>query len=406
MKIYLLMLSLILSNYLSFSQNDISIGKSEILHSDILNEDRQLEIHLPKNYNNSDKEYPVMYLLDSYYNFTHTVGVTEFLYLNRLIPEMIIVGVRNTHRNRDLTTDSSQLSKEQQARMGTTGGADHFISFFKQELIPHIEKKYKAAPYRIIVGHSLGGLFNVYTFFKEPNLFNAYLTISPSLWYPNSLISEQLEKGFTINPENHTSFYMTLATENSGTMRGNTLKLSGTFENYKITHEDSNLRFKYQPMQEESHGSTNLPSLYKGLKFIFEPTLYEVPKSKEEILALGGALEVIEKTKEYYKQLSQNYGFEVSNEYALTDLGYSFLRIEEYDKYALKAFQDAIDSNPNSYNAFSNLGKAYENLEELEQAKQYYEKALKMVKETGDPEWEFYQVDLENLKKKIQDKKE
>jgi len=72
----------------------------------------------------------------------------------------------------------------------------------------------------------------------------------------------------------------------------------------------------------------------------------------------------------------------------------------------LKAFQDAIDSNPNSYNAFSNLGKAYENLEELEQAKQYYEKALKMVRETGDPEWEFYQVDLENLKKKIQDKKE
>ena len=111
------MLSLILSNYLSFSQNDISIGKSEILHSDILNEDRQLEIHLPKNYNNSDKEYPVMYLLDSYYNFTHTVGVTEFLYLNRLIPEMIIVGVRNTHRNRDLTTDSSQLSKEQKDRI-------------------------------------------------------------------------------------------------------------------------------------------------------------------------------------------------------------------------------------------------------------------------------------------------
>lgn len=84
----------------------MSIGKSEILFSEILDEDRQLEIHLPESYNTSDKKYPVVELLDRNYNFIHTIGITKFLYLNWLVPEMIIVGVRNTHRNKDLTPGS------------------------------------------------------------------------------------------------------------------------------------------------------------------------------------------------------------------------------------------------------------------------------------------------------------
>lgn len=126
----------------------------------------------------SNKTYPVLYLLDSPYNFLHTVGSVEYLQLNRLIPEIIVVGIRNTHRNRDLSPASPELSTEERERMGTPGEAHNFIAFFEKELIPHVKKTYKAAPYRVIVGHSRGGLFNVYTFFKKPDLIDAYLTIS------------------------------------------------------------------------------------------------------------------------------------------------------------------------------------------------------------------------------------
>ncbi|GAA3606210.1 alpha/beta hydrolase-fold protein [Flavivirga amylovorans] len=401
---YTLLIGLILLNFSSHSQNAIIIGKTTTIHSEILDEDRMLEIHLPKNYEESDKTYPVLYLLDSFYNFSHAVGSVEYLFLNELIPKMIIVGIRNTRRNRDLTPDSPKLSKKHRERMGLTGGADKFIAFLDKELIPYVEQTYKAAPYKIIVGHSLGGLFNVYTFLKKPELFNAYLSISPSLWYPNELISQEFESVFTDHLEPNRTFYLTLANENSGNMRGNVLKLSEEFKNYINAHKEAGLRFRYDPMPEESHGSVGLPSIYNGLRFIFKPTQYEIPKTKEEVMNQGGPDGAIEKVITYFRQLSEKYGYEVTNEYALANLGYAFLRIEDLNEYSVNAFKANVDTNPNSHDAYSNLGKAYEKLGKLQKAKDSYEKALKMIKETEDPEWEFYLADLVNLEKKMKAK--
>ena len=396
-----LLIGLILLSFSNYSQNTIAIGKSTTIHSEILNEDRILEIHLPKSYEKSGKTYPVLYLLDSFYNFSHAVGTVEYLYLNELIPEMIIVGIRNTRRNRDLTPDSPELSKRNRERMGLTAGADKFMAFLDKELIPHIEQTYKAASYKVIVGHSLGGLFNVYTFFKQPELFNAYLTISPSLWYPNELISKEFESIFIDSLEPNRTFYLTLANENSGNMRGNVLKLSGEFQNYISAHKEAGLRFKYDTMPEESHGTIGLPSIYFGLRFIFKPTQYKVPKTKEEIIAQGGPEKTMERTVNYFDNLSEKFGFEVTNEFALNDLGYAFMRIEEFKTYSINAFKANVDAHPNSYDAYSDLGSAYEELGELQKAKHNYQKALRLVKESGDPEWELYQVDLDNLEKKI-----
>ncbi|UJH90900.1 tetratricopeptide repeat protein [Antarcticibacterium sp. 1MA-6-2] len=396
-----LLFTFILFSFSSYSQKDIKIGKTETIYSELLKEDRILEIHLPKNYGDSDKTYPVLYLLDSYYNFSHAVGSVEYLQLNRLIPERIIVGIRNTRRTRDLTPESPELSAEERKRMGTTGGALNFMAFLEKELIPHVENNYKAATHRIIVGHSLGGLFNVYTFFKNPQLFDAYLTISPSLWFPNELISTNFEDVFTTPSKLSGTFYMTLANENKGNMRGNVLKLSGEFNNYINAHKEADLSFKYEPMPEESHGSIGLPSIYFGLRYIFEPIQYEIPRTKEEILAQGGPDAAISKAVTYFEDLSTKYRFEVTNEYALTDLGYAFLRLEDLKEYSVNAFKANVEAHPESFDAYSNLGMAYEELGDLQKAKTNYEKVLRLVLKTEDPEWEFYKTDLDNVEKKI-----
>ncbi len=397
-----LLIGLIILSFSSYSQNAITIGKTETIHSKILKEDRILEIHMPKDYEESDKTYPVLYLLDSFYNFSHAVGSVEYLQLNRLIPDMIVVGIRNTNRNRDLSPNSPELSTEELERMGTTGEANNFMAFLEKELIPHVEKTYKAAPYRVIVGHSLGGLFNVYTFFKKPELFDAYLTISPSLWYSNELITRKFENVFNNPSKLSATFYMTLANENKGNMRGNVLKLSGEFNNYINAHKEADLRFKYEPMPDESHGTIGLPSIYSGLRFIFEPTKYEIPRTKEEIMVEGGPEAAIEKAVTYFDELSVKYGFIVTNEYALTDLGFAFLRLEELKEYSVNAFKANVEAHPDSYDAYSTLGIAYEELGELQKAKGNYEKAWRLVKETENPEWEFYKARLGNLEKKIE----
>ncbi|MGC1205231.1 MAG: alpha/beta hydrolase-fold protein [Flavobacteriaceae bacterium] len=399
-----LLIGLILLSFSSYSQNEITIGKTLKIHSEILNEDRNLEIYLPKSYEKSDKTYPVLYLLDSYLNFRHAVASAEFLNFDDRIPEMIIVGIKNTHRNRDLSPESPNLDQKERERLGTVGGADNFITFIEKELMPHIEGKFRTAPYKIISGHSLGGLFNVYTFFKHPELFNAYITISPSLWYPNDIISKGLDDLFPNPSIMNQTFYMTLANEISGNMRGNVIKLSGEFENYINTHKDTELRFKYNPMPEESHLSVGLPSLFFGLRYIFEPTKYKRLETKEAITAQGGPKKAIENIITYFNKLSKTYGFEVSNENALIDLGFDLLKIEDLKPHALEAFKENLKAHPDSFNAYSLLGMAYEKLGYLHKAKDNYEIALNMVMKTDDPEWEFYKADVVKIDKKIKAK--
>ncbi len=399
-----LLFSLIIISISSYSQSPITIGHTETIHSEILDEDRLLEIYLPKGYESSDKTYPVLYLLDSFLNFRHAVASAEFLGFDRRIPEMIIVGIRNTQRNRDLTPESPKLDLSQRERLGTVGGADNFRAFLEKELMPHIANKYKTAPYKIISGHSLGGLFNVHTFFKQPELFNAYITVSPSLWYPNDVISQEFNDVFPSPDKMNQTFYMTLANEVSGNMRGNVIKLSGDFENYINTHEDTGLRFLYNPMPEETHLSVGLPSVFFGLRYIFEPTQYKVPKTEEEIIAQGGPEKAIKNIVTYFNEVSETYGFEVTNEYALTDMGFALLKHEDFKHYALDAFKANLDAHPKSYDAYSVLGMAYEKLDDLQKAKEYYEIALNMVMKTENPEWEFYKSDLDKIEKKIKAK--
>lgn len=396
---YKLLLAVILISFLGYSQQNIQIGVTGSIHSRILNEDRMLDIHLPKDYGKSQKTYPVLFLLDSYYNFEHAVGTVNYLILNELIPEMIIVGVRNTRRNRDFTPQSNNLKTSDVHRLPNRGGANQFIGFLSKELIPFVDKTYRAAPYRILVGHSLGGLFNTYSFFKEPELFNAYLTISPSLWYLNDLLKKDLDQILKDQKDFRSKFYLTIANE-GGVMLGNTYKLVGKFKSYIAEHEEVDLKFEFDPMFEQTHGSIGLPAIFNGLKFIFNDLQYEVPSNKENIMAQGGPFLVIKKIQDYYIELSKLYGFKISDERAMSQIGFTFLKVDDFQEAALQVFKTNTLNYPESFNAYRNLGQAYEETGNIEMARINYTKALKLIKLTGDPEWEFFQNDLENLNSK------
>ncbi|TPN86815.1 alpha/beta hydrolase-fold protein [Aquimarina algicola] len=397
-----LFIGFVLTGLSIFAQKNITIGHTSSIYSQILDEDRLLEIYLPKDYDTSTKNYPVLYLLDSFLNFRHAVASAEFLNFDNRIPEIIIVGIRNTHRVRDLTPESINLDPKQRERLGNVGGADNFIAFLEKELMPHIEKNYRTAPYKIISGHSLGGLFNVYSFLKHPELFNAYITISPSLWYPIDNINDGFDTIFPDPTKMKQAFYMTLATEIAGNMRGNIIKLGGDFENYINTNKNTSLRFKYHHMPEESHLSVGLPSVFFGLRYIFEPIIqFKRFKTKRAIMAQGGPKKAIENVLNHFDDASKTYGFEISNESALIDLGYDLLKIEDLKPYAVDVFKVNLKERPNSYDAYSLLGMAYENLGELQKAKDNYKIALDLVKKTGNFEWETYKADLDKIEKKI-----
>lgn len=177
----------------SSSVKPFSIGYTHTIHSNILSEDRSLNVYLPEGYSTNDTvSYSVIYLLDGSADedFIHVAGLVQFAnfpWVNMLGPT-IVVGISNTDRKRDFTFPSTL--DEDKKLLPTSGGSANFIQSIELEIIPFIQKNYKTNSDRTLIGQSLGGLLAAEILLKKPSLFSKYILISPSLWWDNgSLIN-------------------------------------------------------------------------------------------------------------------------------------------------------------------------------------------------------------------------
>src|ERR1044071_4122432 len=162
------------------------------LKSEVLGEERTILVRVPQGDERGDQRSPVPYMTDGDAHLQHTAATVAFLARNGRMPEMIVVGITNTDRTRDLTpTRVEQLPDNPNVRFPTSGGADKFLKFIETELIPQIESKYRVQPFRVLAGHSFGGLFALHAMFTRPELFNSYIAVSPSLQWDNFLLTDR-----------------------------------------------------------------------------------------------------------------------------------------------------------------------------------------------------------------------
>lgn len=244
------------------SGEPITFGEQMTIESAVLGEQRSVIVGLPESYQSNDASYPVLYILDGSVFFNYTNGVVQLLAANEFIPEMIVIAVNNTDRARDLTPPSQEPNDLQ--IFPKTGGADNFQRFFAEELMPWVEKHFRTQPYKVLIGHSFGGLFAIHTLTTRPDLFNAYIAISPSMqWNAQGLVA-QAEQFFTATEQLPVSLYMTAGDE-GGELLGGTRKLAGELD--AAAPEDFLWQFDHLP--QETHGSVPLRSTYQGLEFVF-----------------------------------------------------------------------------------------------------------------------------------------
>src|SRR5688572_22967214 len=173
---------------------DIVIGERLVIRSEILNEDRTILIGKPNNYDQGSAKYPVLIVLDGDSHFHYVTGLATTLARNSLIPDLLVVGILNTERARDLTPPA--LDPRVVQAVPSSGGAANFRSFMADELMPWLDENYRTHPYKILIGHSLGGLFAIDTLLDEPELFDAYIAISPSLQWDEQRLVERADAAF------------------------------------------------------------------------------------------------------------------------------------------------------------------------------------------------------------------
>ena len=168
-------------------------GEVVRVRSKTLGEDRTIDVYLPSSYETSEERYPVIYALDGSLTGQVTASAAQFLNGHVTIPrvpEVLVVAVRNTDRNRDMPVPEAYGS----------GGEERFLKFLADELTPYIERRYRTQPLRILVGHSQGGLFAHYAMATRPQAFPWILALDAPLFREGHGILEKVRTMVTAEP--------------------------------------------------------------------------------------------------------------------------------------------------------------------------------------------------------------
>jgi hypothetical protein len=386
MKKYVLPLIFIMLAFYAGAQTRKEIITADVvtINSKILKEKRTAWVYNPGNKNES-KTYPVMYVLDGESHFKSVVAMVEYLSGANVIPPMIVVGILHSNRMKDLTPTIEDSIADNRGE--NSGGGENFMSFIKTELFPAIESKYSTAPYRILMGHSVGGLTVINTLIHHKDYFNAYVSIDASLWWDKHkllkesktvlatdnyadkklflAIANRMEKGMD------TSAVQKDTTENTELIRYN-LELIKSIK----SNQRNKLNFDYKYYADDNHGSVSFIAEYDAIRFIFNYYKFDLYARylDNENIRLDTLLDA------HYKNVSKQLGYSVKPaEDLVNGLAYHSLNTKQFTK-AEYLFKMNVSNYPGSANAFDSLGDFYNETGDKTNAIKCYRRAL-VIKE-------------------------
>lgn len=396
------------------STESISIGTTHSIYSEVYGQPKQLMVALPTEVTKQNQKLPVLYILDGQHWFLEAVSQYRILSHYGYLPPMIIVGVN---------TDDSP-------RYGFFAGTEKLQNHFAQEIIPYVEANFQASSERLISGWQFASAFIIKTLAERPELFDGWLAASP---FPiqgqtMSLIRERLN-----NESFHgeTLIFATSLHENK--VETGAIELATLLEQ----KAPDNFRWKYHQLQHEpkvaaGHRTTPLGNLYTGLRTYFENYPVLELNNLDEYKDLGGH----DYVTSYYQKRSQLYGFTTdipqegmfflirmglnSEDLSLFDfymqqfidkgfiesnnIGWNmnfanFYLEQEHAEKALELYQRIAKAYPESPRPVHGMARAYQTLNNKEEALSHFEKAIKMAEQAADHRLEQYKSDLEKLKK-------
>lgn len=373
-------------------RKDYVVGSSFIIHSKIMNDEREIQVFLPDSYAQSVKNYPVLYILDGQRYFLHGVSLQKSFVEFRHAPEFIVVGIskKQSERNRNFSINSKK-----------------YLEFIEKETIGLIDKKFRTSKKRLLFGWAYGGGFVIQTMTTNPNLFEGYIAASP---FPLNEKVNKVDSLLTKKPNFDKFLYFTSGSD-EGVVRDGTDKLNKLLTN----KTPKKMNWIFRELEGEQHRSTPFTTLYHGIKeyYYFYPELQF--SSLDEFTKAGG----LDYVYDYYQKRASEFGFSNDlsdwtmftltrnairannysqfntfvNEFNKTgflqrlrvsrscSIAEFYLENKQYDK-AIDLFTLLVEKHPNSERPLNGLGDTYKKLKKEKKASVYYKKAKK-VSETN-----------------------
>jgi predicted alpha/beta superfamily hydrolase len=325
-----------------------SYTEEHVFYSSNLKEERTISVSLPIDYNENNKKYPVLYVLDGEYIFDYAKGTVNFLTNDfGYLPEMILVGIPNTDRDRDLFVS-----------LNPEDGYLNFVNFLKNEVFSIISDKYRINEFNILFGWSSGSGICSYLLATEPDLIRAYILTGSGLGKRfESFMKEKITKSYF---QDNVFLYV-------NTEAGPREPLLRKFESLIDSLMPNNMKYKFE-IVDQSHVESMQVGLADGLKFILSDFIIPTEKSKK------GFKEILD----YYSELKTKYNFEFSIPAGAINESSGILYFNDKKDDAIELLKYGIDLYPNSTTLYGSLAEIYKSELDFKLAAEYYQRALEL----------------------------
>lgn len=277
----------------SFLNMDAQTIYKEIT-SEVLGEKRQIKIQLPRNYENSDKDYPVFYVFDADYMFEPVAGIVDYYGYWEDMPEAIIIGV-----NQGELRENDCYYSEQNSLPAESGA--EFFDFVGTELVPFVDRNFRTENFKVAVGHGKTANFINYFLLKSKPLFQSYIVLSPDLAKDMpKYVSEALAV-----TEQKTFYYLATSKDEVSKIQQKTEALAEKLK----TVENSNVMKNFVTYEDASHYTMPVHAMGDAIEklfLVFQPISKK--EYKETILKLDG--NPVDYLKEKYQMIEDLFGIE------------------------------------------------------------------------------------------------
>jgi len=232
------------------------------IESKQVGETRVINVWTPPEYENSNESYPVLYMADGGIkeDFPHIANTISKLITEKSILPIILVGIENTERGRDLTGYSESEYDAQFCPL--TNGAKQFRAFITEELFNEIENKYRITNKNGLIGESLSGLFVMESFMQNPESFDFYIAFDPSLWWNNHYLVQNSKELLAEFPDKEIQLWF--AGSSAEDISQYTNELSEVLEK----NAPNKLKWEYSDEPNEKHNTIFRATKEKALKWM------------------------------------------------------------------------------------------------------------------------------------------
>ncbi len=367
-----------------YGQNEQNI--EHIIQSDAFDTERKIHVFLPARYfRDTTEQFTVTYVLDAHYDQLWNMAKSNSDYLvdSRSVFPMIVVGIQSENRGREFTPPALPLK-----------------AHFEKEVFPLIEKQYRVNKFRTVVGHSWGGAFIGCTLFsKDKDLFDAYVSISPSMAYRKRWIFQQADSMLTAKTDFRKFLYCS-----SGDVGDREMMFGGQvadLDSMLKHHKNPSLAFKKSMFEGTDHWSCVIPSLNVGL--VQMSRNYWADQKVLEDFAQQKDKNIKEQVAIFNKNQQKNFGYNYhSNVRYLSFVAEDFTEMGNYQA-ALDLNNWIMEMEPESWRTEMSIAYIHSLQKDFKTAVKHYKLSLAYLEKHKDKENEKrYNSMKKNLLEKIE----